>query len=208
MIALSNEKRPRKARARKFYIVGPNVRLGKGGWEMENLPALLMGPRILAPTPGQRGFPNVPEMPYLVFDKRTGRDPRDVEQFHDYWLVSDRIKTVLARLDPDGVAFVKCHSSCKHGGPAPTYWLCDVLRLLEAVDEEKSRLTIKGDSQGHKWYSFVGGASLVIREDVVASAHIFRLSFSLSNIVCDQELKDACKDAGLKGITFDDAADF
>lgn len=43
------------------------------------------------------------------------------------------------------------------GSVAPTYWLCDVLRLLDAVDEEKSRVKIEYPAQDHKLYNLMGG---------------------------------------------------
>lgn len=209
MVASSTGKRARTGKIRKFYGMGPNPCIGgKGGWIVENEPVLLMGRFVLGPPPGQRGFPQFPELPRLVFDKKLGRPPRDVEQFHDYWLVSDRMKAILQRIDPDGVAFVQCLSRTSSGSAAPVYWLCDVLRILDAVDEEKSHLRIETDSTGYKWYSLTGRPSLVFREEIVGSAHIFRLRFSIGNVICDQALKSACKAAGMTGIAFDDAARF
>jgi hypothetical protein len=182
---------------------------GKVAWGMENEVALLMGGRVVGPRSEQRGFPNFPETPRLVFDKALGkRPPCDLEQYHDYWLLSDRMKTVLERLDPDGFAFIKCLSRATRGSAALDYWLCDVLRILDAVDEEKSRLRIEIDERGRKSYSLMGGALLVFREEIVRSAHIFRLRYSIGYVICDQELKDRCKEAGLKGIAFWDPAKY
>ncbi|MCP3476990.1 DUF1629 domain-containing protein [Bradyrhizobium sp. CCGUVB1N3] len=210
MNSSANEKRKRKAKARKFYIIGPDARIGgKGGWEMENLPALLMGRRVLVPPPGQRGFPDFSEPPRLVFDKSLGRNPRDLEQFHDYWLVSDRMKGVLEQLDPEAFGFVKCVSQNRDRSVGPAYWLCDVLRILDAVDEEKSRVRIEYDPPDHrKRYSLLGGANLFFREEAVGPAHIFRLQFLFPRVICDDLVRDACKEADLKGIGFHDAAKY
>lgn len=209
MIDSPKRRRVGTGKARKFYLMGLSCRGGKVGWKMENEATLLMGKLALIPPPGQRGFPDFPELPHLVFDKALGRrPPRDLERYHDHWLVSDRMKAVLQRLDPDGVTFVKCLSRANRGSVAHDYWLCDVLRILDAVDEQNSRLRIEINSTGYKWYSLMGGASLRFREEIVGSAHIFRLRFSISHVVCDQTMKDACKDAGLKGIAFHDAAKY
>jgi hypothetical protein len=87
------------------------------------------------------------------------------------------------------------------------FWLCDVVRVLEAVDEEASQITIFSEkTSGEKRYSPPGlGESVVFREDVVGSAHVFRLTHTESSIFCDQEFKDACKAAGLKGVRFREA---
>jgi hypothetical protein len=188
--------------------MGPDfTRGGAPGYLIENKPTLLMGRRVLMPEPGQQGFPNYPEPPRVLFDKKLGRPPRDLEECSGYWLISDRLKTVLETVDPAGVAFVRCEVRLRGGEPGPTYWLCDVVRVLDAVDEMASRLRIY-DEQGRKKYSLVGGASLVFKEDVVGSAHVFRITHAKSLVICDQHLKDSCKAAGLKGIKFRDAAHY
>jgi len=104
---------------------------------------------------------------------------------------------------------VKCEVRFRNGTAGPAYWLCDVIRVLDAVDEAASRVKIKYDPiYGIKSYSLAGGASLIFKEDVVGSAHVFRVFHLKPAIICDQQLKDACKGAGLKGITFKDAANY
>jgi hypothetical protein len=201
-------KRPRKPKIRKFYIVRLNYRFSTPpGWRMENLAVLLNGQRALL-APKERGFLPFSETPRLLIDKSLGRAPVDWELFHDYWLVSDRMKRVLERLDETGVAFVKCETRCQDASAPPVYWLCDIIRLLDAVDEEKSRLKIEYDSASRKCYNLMGFVSLSFREEVVGSAHIFRLLFLSPSIICDQTFKDACREAGLRGIGFSEAADY
>ena len=87
-------------------------------------------------------------------------------------------------------------------------WLCDVLRVLDAVDEVASRLQIKYLPQYNaKTYQLAGGADLVFREDVIGSAHIFRLAHLKPAVFCDHQIKDACKAAGLKGVSFKEFKD-
>jgi len=211
MTTSSNEKPARKTKARKFYVVSLDYRTRSApGWRMENLELLEGSRQGLSPPIGQRGFPPYPEPPRLLIDNSLGREPRDFEIYHDYWVVSDRMKSVLETIDPEAVAFVKCDTLHGDGSAGPAYWLCDVLRVLDAVDEEKSRVKIECDPPDHrKRYNLLGGANLFFREDiVVGSIHLFRLRFLLPKIVCDQYLKAACKEAGLKGIGFNDAADY
>ncbi|HEY7300225.1 MAG TPA: DUF1629 domain-containing protein [Xanthobacteraceae bacterium] len=95
------------------------------------------------------------------------------------------------------------------GTKGPVYWLCDVLRVLDAVDEAVSRVRIKYDPvDKRKIYSLMGGANLTFKEDVVGASHIFRMAHLKPAIICDQQLKDACKAASLKGIMFKDAANY
>jgi hypothetical protein len=200
------EKRSRKAKPRKFYAVDLDYRIRTPpGWKMENLALLANGGPVLFAPPG-RGFPKYPEPPRFLIDKSLGRAPVDWELFHDYRIVSDRMKVILERLDRSGVAFVKCEMHYRDGSAGPIYWLCDVIRILDAVDESKSRLRIIYDAPDHKIYDLMGGGGFVFKEEVVGSAHIFRPRFYWVEIICDQSIKDACKDAGLKGMSFRDAA--
>jgi hypothetical protein len=115
------------------------------------------------------------------------------------------MKGVLEAVDGEGVAFLKCETRSLKGGPAPVYWLCDVVRLLDVVDEEKSNLKILEDGTDYRHYDPMARSGYVFRTEAIGSAHIFRLRFLESTIICDQAMKDACKAAGLRGLTFKDA---
>ena len=103
--AIREPKHGRKPKARKFYRIGPNFSWGPPGYVIENETALLQGRTILSPPVGHRGFPGYPEPPRVLLDKRLGRAPSDLEQCSHYWLISDRMKTVVQAMDPDGFAF-------------------------------------------------------------------------------------------------------
>lgn len=173
---------------------------------MENLEVVAGVRKILIAPPG-RGFVPFPEPPRLVIDKSLGRAPRDWELFHDYWLASDRMKILLETLDLEGVRFVRCETRYRDGRAAPTYWLCDVIRVLDAVDEERSVLKIDYPTPDRKVYDLSARSCLLFKEDSVGAAHIFRLRF-YPMIVCDQVVKDACKEAGMRGIGFTDATKY
>ena len=207
MVDSSPERRRRKAKAQKFYVVNLDFRFQTApGWDMENLAAIAGERKILIP-PKERGFVSFPEPPRLVIDKSLGRAPTDWEMFHDYWLVSDRMKTLLETLDPEGLRFVECDTRYPDGSAAPTYWLCDVVRVLDAVDEANSVLEIEYLAPDREVYRFRRRSCLLFKEEIVGKAHIFRLCF-YPMIVCDQVVKDACKQAGIRGIGFTDATKY
>ena len=199
----------RKPRRRKFYDMSFDYSMGgMPGYSLDNL-----GQVTLRPPSGQRGFPKYPEAPRILFDKDAGRLPPDLEQFHAYWLVSDRTKSVLQAVDPTGFIFVACKVRIPGGDyDGPDYWLCDVIRVLDALDETQSRLKIsrRGETgylySGEKHYSLAGGAELVFKDDIIGNMHVFRMAYQEPTVICDQVLKDACKAAGLKGIKFRDAS--
>ncbi|WP_249125265.1 imm11 family protein [Bradyrhizobium manausense] len=115
------------------------------------------------------------------------------------------MKGVLETVDRDGVAFLRCETRSVGRKPAPDYWLCDVIRMLDAIDEEKTRGEILYDGTEFRQYDGMARPSFVFKEEVVGSAHIFRPRF-WGDIICDQTVKDACKTAGVRGIRFRDAA--
>ncbi|MCP3476982.1 DUF1629 domain-containing protein [Bradyrhizobium sp. CCGUVB1N3] len=202
--SISIAKRP-KVRKRKFYVIGPDYRVGgKPGFRLEDDNILPQGHYHLPP---------FDEPPRFVFDKRAGDLPHDLESYYGFWLVSDRTKVVLETVDPKGFSFVLCDVRIPSGVyDGSGYWFCDVLRVLDALDEAKSRLKIgiRDDDRyrdfGKKFYDFSGGAELVFREDAVGDAHVFRMAHHASNIICDGGLKDACKSAGLKRLRFRDVS--
>lgn len=167
---------------------------------MENFEALGVGPVMYSPR-GKRSFPPLAETPRLLIDKSLGRPPVDWESFDDFWLVSDRMKSVLEAVDKEGVAFLRCETRSLRG-EAPVYWLCDIVRELDVIDEEKSNVKVLDDGTDFRRYDLMEtDSSFVFREEAIGSAHIFRTRF-LNLVVCDQVMKDACKSAGLKGMRF------
>lgn len=190
----------RKKKAQKLYRVEQDLRIQTSpGWKMENFDALGAGPALYSPR-GKRSFPPLAQTPRLLIDKSLGRPPVDWELFDDFWLVSDRMKSVLEAVDREGVAFLRCETRSLRGG-APVYWLCDIVRKLDVINEEKSNVKVLDDGTDFRRYDGMTNSSFVFREEAIGSAHIFRARF-LERVVCDQAMKDACKAAGLKGLRF------
>jgi hypothetical protein len=141
-------------------------------------------------------------MPVFLCDARLGRVHRDFEPYLGYCLVSDRMKAVLKHVDSSALAFLKCKVLLPDGTSGPNRWLCDVVRELDALDEERSTMAIRTARDGSKVYNMFGGEILVFKDDVVGSNHVFRMMYYESEIVCDEEIKQACKAAELVGIRF------
>ncbi|MDE2377385.1 DUF1629 domain-containing protein [Bradyrhizobium sp.] len=191
-----------RRRKRKFYEMGFNWR-SKGSCEFVNW-NVLIGPYAIH-APRSRGFSKFPEKPLLVVDKKKGLPP-DMMQLDAYWLISDRMKLLLETVDPDGFDFLDCDVRLPDGKPGPGYWFCDVVRVVEAIDETRSRMNIGHHQKtGIKFYH-LGNADLKFREDFPRDVHVFRDVLLDSYVFCDQELKDACKLASLRGLKFRDAS--
>ncbi|UGY16550.1 imm11 family protein [Bradyrhizobium septentrionale] len=195
-----NQKAPkeRKPKARKFYIL--NERFGErpADFEVENLAVLRGGQGALAPPKGRRGFPAYPEVPRVVIGKlgRKASPPRDFELFHSYWLVSDPLKRLFEELDPDAFVFLTCDVRLADGSAGPIYWLCDVVRVIEAFDQRTS-----DELRKHRYRGLLGNTSLVFDDEAIGSARVFCTPHAV-NIFADQSVKDACKQAGIRGAMF------
>jgi len=198
--AASCAKAARKPKGRKYYKMNVDyVHGGKPGFELENANSV---ERYLY-DPHDPFFSKLPERPRFLFDKKLGRPPRDLEGYVGHWLISDRMKEVLEEIDGGAFGFVSCEVVLPDGTLGPHRWLCNAVRVLDALDEQQSELRIFEDA-GQKEYLLTGPTRLIFREDVVGAAHVFRMRFMEVTVICDQAMKDACRQAGLKGIYFRD----
>ena len=200
------EQRPRRprvvARRRKFYRLDDFRSRGDAfNFELENEKELPSGLECIS---------DLAETPRFLFDNSAVRRPRDLAPFYYAWLISDRTKAVFESVDPNGFEFAQCTVRVRKGTwDGPPYWLCQVVRVLDALDECRSRLKIgicddpRKRTFGQKHYDFRGRTELVFREDLIGDAHMFRMAYYDYWAICDEELKNACKSAGLK-IYFND----
>jgi len=191
-----------KQKPRKFWRISSSIYSAAPGIKFlnEDLLTEVTGSRIFGAPIGRRGFAEYPEPPLLLIDKKLGKPLKDLQSFYDYFLISEKTKSVFESLDPDAFAFCKCETRMPDGTEGPEYWLCDVLPMLDAVDEENSIMDIEIDKNGHKWYGFVGIFDVKIIEDMVSNRKIFRLLYGQYSIFCDESFKLACR--GLKGLGF------
>lgn len=159
------------------------------------------------------------EMPRLVHDPKEGDFPRDLEgSFSGYWLVSERLKNVFEAVDPDAFAFARVDFRLQDGTPGPPYYLCDVVRVLDGVDEENSTLKIETGEEyvRGKAYDFSGTVKLAFRKEIVRDAHVFRVPYSSSMFIVfiDKFAVSALTEAGIfdransNGLWIMDASDF
>jgi hypothetical protein len=198
----------RALKKRKFYTVGYKIATRVSGFHLLNGGNLFKGgPPTFLPPLGQRGFRDYPERPVFLSDVKLGRLHWDIEGYSGYWLISDRMKLVLQGADPEAFAFLQCDVRTPDGKDAPVRWFCDVIRVLDALDEARSAVAIGTADDGSRVYNFGYGASLTFNESVVGNSHIFRMKYNESTIVCDEAFKQACKSANVVGISFQPTAE-
>jgi hypothetical protein len=200
MKSLSSTASQRTAKARRFYIVTFSYSgERRANWEVDNLDVLSPDNGVLLPPKGRRGFPDYPEKPHLMIGKRkVGHPPRDMEEFHSYWLISHPLKVLFESIDPQAFAFQSRDVKLRDGSTGPVYWLCDVIRVLDAFGD----VTLQEIRRHHGIFNPYKAA--VFKEDIVRDSHIFRTPYSVAYVFCDQDLKDACRRERIKGIGFED----
>ncbi|WP_115563168.1 imm11 family protein [Xanthomonas arboricola] len=197
----------------KFFVLEPSF-WGNGkvaGLEIANEKKLrLPGSFVVEPPNGDPD--QYPEKPHLIHVPALGGMPRDFENLFGIWIVSDALKAVFENVDPEGFAFTACDFTLADGSPGPQRYLCDVVRTLDALNEEASRVKVKYErdhqsGEDVKLYSAAGGASLVFNENVVGNTHVFRQERLGTDAICDRALADALSAANLDGVRLRDAAD-
>lgn len=181
------ETKPRKG---EFYILRPDMNGGRGpGLDFENEDAFPLPLYMSEPTE-RGGLASVTETPVLRYDSRVGDMPNDLESgFKCYWLVSDPLKKVLESVDPNGFAFVRSSLLLEDGTEAPPHYLCEVVRMLDAIDESASTVNVFTGYPNGKYYSVTGGAILAFNKEAIGSAHIFRTPHT-ADAFCDRVMRD------------------
>ncbi len=207
---MTTQNKPEKG---EFYILQPDMRGGGRGHGVEfvNEKAVPF-PAYLSSPPESGGLAMLQEAPRLRYDHRMGDMPRDLDSgFKDYWLVSEPLKHVFQAVDPEGFAFVPCEFLLEDGSHAPPHYLCEVVRMLDAIDEAASTVKVLTGYPNGKYYSIAGGADFAFKKEVIGSAHVFRTPYT-ADAFCDQVLRDALLDSGFgksprtRGVRLIDAA--
>ncbi len=104
----------------------------------------------------------------------------------------------MESVDPGSSVFAEADYRLADGSKGPRIFLCDVIRMVDALDEEASQLTIEisDDFEAGKYYNLTGDIRLAFKRDVLGSAHVFRLPFH-RGVFCDREFKQAVETAGI-----------
>ena len=188
-LQVTTQNRPKKG---EFYILRPDMRGGGrgNGVEFENEDAVPL-PAYMSDPSERGGLAALTVAPRLRYDSRIGDMPNDMHSgLKGYWLVSEPLKQVFQSVDPDGFAFVRCSFLLKDGSEAPPHYLCEVVRMLDAIDEAASTVKVLTGYPNGKYYRVAGGASFAFKREVIGTAHVFRTPYT-SNPFCDRFLRDA-----------------
>lgn len=205
---------PNAPKMGEFYVMSQDFNEPCHGVELVNARVLRpAGRAIIRPEVG--GFPEFDEVPRL---RETSPDMtlRDFQLgFEGYWLVSDQLKRIFESVDRNAFEFAECEFVKYDGSLGGSYFLCDVVRSLDAIDDDASDVKVAtGGYPKGKFYKLSGGAKLAFRKSVVDGAHVFANPFNTRLVVCDRLMRDALVERGFgidgegHGLTLIDAADY
>lgn len=153
------------------------------------------------------GFPpNMPK-PVFILDKAFGRLPlTDGEGVgRDIWLISDKAKRAFESVDAEAFEFCKVETRLREKGverEGPEYWLCDLVRTIDALDEEKSKARVKWQTPDTKFVTLDYDHRAHFKRSVIRNNHIFRHKHSLVYPYCDETFRQAIDDANLTSFGF------
>lgn len=204
-----------KPRKGEFYRLRPDMRGSQGhGVVFENEKNFPL-PSHMSLDESGGGIKEFRDTPRLRQSKRDQMVNDLDSSFRGYWLVSEPLKEVFESIDSKGFSFAKCELTLYDGSQAAPHYFCEVIREIDALDEETS--TVKILTEGYpkgKHYSLVGGARLAFKKDMLGSAHVFRTPYNGALVICDRLFRDALIEHGFgkaresRGVWLSDAADY
>ena len=149
---------------------------------------------IFAAIPWHPGFWPMSEKPVLQIKEKPRKMPKDIDYCGGYWLVSEKCKTFFEDIDPLAFEFVECDCLDVNGIPIKPRWFCDVIRVVDALDEQKTKVTIKAPEGWHKSYEIEVTSNLYFRKSVIPdNCHIFKMAFYEETCIIDRPFRDRLK---------------
>ena len=192
-----------------FYLVHDRGRETASGSKFLNRNEVCAGSgsEFVTPvSPSERGFRPYTVRPRVLISKRLGRRVPDFETWNSYWFISDAGKRLLDAVCPGDVTYLPVDVEVDPGVEPMIYWLCDVVTIIDAINEARSERLMTSNILGTKYHTLTY-SSTVFDEDAVGNHNLFRLTTSPLQLVCTQRFRDAYKAAKLSGQTFRPAYD-
>jgi hypothetical protein len=186
---------------RTYYQLDVNMGLSSSPWHVWlNEERLMKGFR---PEP-RKPFHGLifSELPQISFDRKERPGPlRDAETIMlGIWLVSDRVKALFEHIDPKGFAFVQAEVDYSNfEEPGPGFWFCDIVRQLDCVDEQTSKIIYQEDIS---WTNYIRLIDVKMLPNAIGAAHAFRLKKQSLIQIVDDVTADAIKREDIKGFRF------
>ncbi len=149
------------------------------------------------------GFFQFGDTPQIRFNRTGNRGPILDAVLNKYlrgWLISDRLKQLYEKVDLEAFAFCKVDMDYSNfPDPGPDYWFVQMVRELDCVDEENSKILFQA---GIKSKNYLALEELKMRPEAVGNAHAFRLQYARQTEIIDDVLLDAMRSEKISGFEY------
>lgn len=142
-------------------------------------------------------------MPRFTLDAALGRTALlDFESFGArVWLVSSRAKAFLENQDSSAFVFEPALiAQNATANRVENYWLMDVIRQLDALDEFASNEPVRTLGDGTKFIRMPIGCAAIYRRRVVEPHKVFRLTYNAGFVACTAAFIASVQATNLTGI--------
>jgi hypothetical protein len=203
-VASGKNRGPGQIKPQKFYLISHRSHSTQAGREFLNKKAF-PGWGLQPPSRFDRGFRDYPVRPRFYISRRLGRKLQDFEKFGEYWMLSERARSVLLSISETDFQFFAVDTEVDPGHEPVALWLCDVIPVLDAVDKSRSNVDTVLNDLGEITHLVSGRSSLFFDENIVDSHSAFRPRTAYGFIVCNEFFKKTIRENALTGLSFRDA---
>ena len=149
------------------------------------------------------GMPTDMERPQFEINVDSSDALRDaLAAYGSRFLVSARLKDLLSSLDPGAFQFVEASTILNWIGgkqEGPTYFMCDVIKFVDANNESNSSKQEKGAPP--RAVGIYGNQNCFFQSRIGAN-RVFRLMYSPSVIACTEEARSLLLKEHISGLGF------
>ncbi len=190
---------------RKFFLAAMDISRSDAAGVLLANEEKIGGPGVLMIRDcEQRGFHKLAAKPHFILDRKLGLRVRDVEFYGPVWLVSGRAKSCFEAADKQAFDFCACDIENRNEPKDTDYWLCDVVRIIDAIDASGPNIKKEYDGVGRLFYPLAFSHKITIKEDVESNYHVFRPQHMEMDVFVDNEVISLCRKNKISGLKFYD----
>lgn len=155
----------------------------------------------------QNSFWPMPEKPVIILHRDCKIASRDIDLMRAFWIVSERCKDAMLSVDLSAFDFLECDCFDHKGNQLEARWLCVVMRTLDVLDEEVTKVIIARGPNGAKGYHINSYDNIVLKmKEIPNNTQIFNMAHILRKIISTTAFKDEMKYKGIKNFLFTDVS--
>lgn len=186
---------------RQYFQLKPDMSLAAKPWYVwENRDEILEGwvSDERAPFAGL----DLTNIPKFKFDKKV--NPQSLRDSYKLFLamqlVSERLKKLLLEIDPEAFIFHPVEMDYSNfDEPGPQFWLCDVVRFLDCVDEERSQIKYQEGIPMKNYFRLI---NVTMKPEAIGESHVFRLKYAVLKQIVDDIFVEYMVKEKIKGFSF------